>query len=247
LYANLVTFPLFVELVLRVLATLAAILRVVADHQDQKPVRRLADGVLVTIGLALLVRTTTVLTRGMPGDELDRLLKQLLLSIWFPFALVPLLYMLSYFSTVELAVVNVRVLAPREIRKWPLVWRFLPAFRLRLSLAAAFDREFGRRYAQAASGREQRRVLAQFRHVRRPRFTVRRRVAVLALLRHVIGRSNVVERWDGRAMPRTPAHLADMLDVRPPGWEQGFDRRHDHRFRRVHRLVRQPRCVSVDR
>jgi len=220
LYANLIAFPLIVELVLQALGALALMLRVVADYQDQKPVRRLADVVLATIGLALLARTTTVLARGMPGDEWVGLLKQLLLSIWFPFALVPLLYLLSYFSTVELAVVNVRVVASRRIGKWPLVWRFLPAFRLRLSLAAAFDREWGRRYANASSRRERRRVLSQFRHVQRPRFAMRRRVTVQTLFRRVIGRSNVVERWDGRAMPRTPAHLVDMLDVRPPGWEQ---------------------------
>ena len=219
LYANLVAFPLIVELVLQALGALALMLRVVADYQDQKPVRRLADMVLATIGLALLARTTTVLARGMPGDEWVGLLKQLLLSIWFPFALVPLLYLLSYFSTVELAVVNVRVVASRRIGKWPLVWRFLPAFRLRLSLAAAFDREWGRRYANASSRRERRRVLSQFRHVQRPRFAMRRRVTVQTLFRRVIARSNVVERWDGRAMPRTPAHLVDMLDIRPPGWE----------------------------
>ena len=67
LYANLVTFPLFVELVLRVLATLAAILRVVADHQDQKPVRRLADGVLVTIGLVLQLHLCGVFSSAVVG------------------------------------------------------------------------------------------------------------------------------------------------------------------------------------
>jgi len=218
LYANLAPFPLIVELLLQALAAFAAMLRVVAEHQGQTPVRRLADVVLSLIGLAAVVRTTTVLAHGVPGSELLGLLKQVLLSIWFPFALVPLLYLVSYFGTVEMAAVGVRVVAPREIKKWPTVRRLLLAFRLRLSLAAAFDRQWGRRYANASSKRERRRVLSQFRHVERPRFAIPRRASP-AWLGRVIRRSDVADEWDGRAMPRTVTHLMQMLDRRPPGWE----------------------------
>lgn len=218
LYANLAPFPLIVELLLQALAAFAAMLRVVAEHQGQTPVRRLAYVVLSLIGLAAVVRTTTVLAHGVPGSELLGLLKQVLLSIWFPFALVPLLYLLSYFSTAEAAVVGVRIVAPRDTRRWPIVRRFLLAFRLRLALAAAFDDTWGRRYANAPTPRERRVVLSQFRRVERTRFVIPRR-SPLAWIKHLIGRPDKSDQWDGHAMPRGPRHLAQMLDERPPGWE----------------------------
>lgn len=218
LYVNLATFPLIVEIALQALAAPAAMLVVVADHQGQKPARRLAEVVLSIIGLAVVAQTTAVLTHGMPGSDWLGLLKQVLLSIWFPFALVPFLYAVAYFGTAEDAVVGVRIVAPRDTRKWPITRRFLLAFRFRLSLAAAFDREWGRRYANAGGPRERRVVLARFRQVERPKFSVPRRSA-LARLKHLFGRSDKSDFWDGRAMPRDPAHLAQMLDSEPPGWE----------------------------
>lgn len=218
LYTNGATFPLVVEIVLQALATLAAILRVVAHHQDQKPARQLADAVLWLIGLALVTRTTIVLAHGMPIGEWLSLLKQVLLSIWFPFALVPLLYLVSYMSTVEMAVVGVRIVKPRDIHKWPTLRRFLLAFRLRLSLAAAFDRTWGRRYADAEGPRARRGVLARFREVERPRFDVPK-PPPLARLKRILGRPDESALWDGRAMPRGPDHLAQMLHAKPPGWE----------------------------
>ncbi|WP_024286492.1 hypothetical protein [Cellulomonas sp. KRMCY2] len=170
LYTNVATFPLVVEIVLQALATLAAMLRVVAHHQGEKPVRQLADAVLWLIGLALVTRTTIVLAHGMRIGEWLTLLKQVLLSIWFPFALVPLLYLVSYLSTVEMAVVGVRIVKPQDIEKWPIMRRFVLAFRLRLSLAAGFDRTWGRRYASSEDSRARRGVLARFREVERPRF-----------------------------------------------------------------------------
>ena len=217
LYANLATFPLIVEIVLQALAALAVMLQAVAG-QGQAPVRRLLDVVLSAIGFAVLVQTTTVLVHGMPGSEWLGMLKQVLLSIWFPFALVPLLYLLSYFSTAEAAVVGVRVAAPRDFRRWPIVRRFLLAFRLRLALAAAFDDTWGRRYANAPTPRERRVVLSQFRRVERTRFVIPRR-SPLAWIKHLIGRPDKSDQWDGHAMPRGPAHLAQMLGAEPPGWE----------------------------
>jgi len=218
LYANLAPFPLIVELLLQALAAFAVMVRVVAEHQGQTPVRRLADVVLSLIGLAAVVRATTVLAHGMPGSEWLGLLKQVLLSIWFPFALVPLLYLVSYFSTAEMAAVGVRFVAPRAFKKGPTVRRLLLGFRLRLSLAAAFDRQWGRRYASAPSRRERRRVLSHFRRVERPSFAIRRRAAP-SWLKSVVSRPDPADEWDGRAMPRTVTQLKQMLDRRPPGWE----------------------------
>jgi hypothetical protein len=217
LYVNLATFPLVVEIVFQALATVAVMLKAVADRPGQKPARQLADAVLWVIGLALLARTTIVLAHGMPEGEWLGLLRQVLLSIWFPFALVPLLYLVSYLSTVEMAVVGVRIIKPREIEKWPLIWRFVFAFRLRLSLAAAFDRSWGRRYAIADDRRARRAILARYREVERPRFALTK-PSVLARLRRALGRPEGLA-WDGRAMPRCSIHLAQMLDSKPPGWE----------------------------
>lgn len=85
-------------------------------------------------------------------------------------------------------------------------------------MAAAFDRQWGRTYANAQSWRERRRILSHFRHVERPRFTLRHRT-VPALLKHTISRSDGPDDWNGRAMPRSPRELKQLLDRRPPGWE----------------------------
>jgi hypothetical protein len=218
-YANLATFPLIVEIVIQALATVAAMLRVVADHQGEKPVRQLADVVLGLIGLALVARTTVVLAQGMPVDEWLRWLKQVLLSIWFPFALIPLLYLVSYLSAVELAVVRVRIAPSRDMRKWPMLGRFLLAFRLRLSLAAGFDHTWARRYANAEDSRARRRVLARFREVERLRFELPKPSTTPALLKRALVQSDDSCIWDGQVMPRRPEYLAQMLDAKPPGWE----------------------------
>ena len=218
LYANLATFPLVVELVLQALATLTVMVRVVADHQGQKPVRKLADAVLGGIGLAFLARTTIVLAHDMPEGDWLGWLKQTLLSIWFPFALVPLLYLVAYLSTAEIAVVGVRIIKPREIKKWPIMWRFLLAFRLRLSLAAAFGRPWGRRYAVAEGSSARRAVVARFRKVERPRFAVAR-PSTIARVKRALGRPDGFATWNGHAMPRCPSHLTHMLDSKPPAWE----------------------------
>jgi len=218
LYTNVATFSIVAEIALQALATLAVILRVVASHQGQKGVPQLADAVLWLIGLALVTRTTIFLAHGMTIGEWHTLLKQVLLAIWFPFALIPLLYFVSYLSTVEMAVVGVQIVKPRDIEKWPVIRRFLLAFRLRLSLAAGFDRTWGRRYANAEGSRARREVLAQFRQVERPRFELPE-PPLLARLKRVVRRPEEWAVWDGRAMPRGPEPLAQLLRAKPPGWE----------------------------
>lgn len=218
LYTNAATFPLVVEIVLQALAALAVMVRVVANHQGQKPARQLADVVLALIGLAVVARTTLVLSHGMPADQWLTLLRQALLSIWFPFALAPLLYLVAYLSTVEKAAIGVRIVRPRENAKWPVMSHLLLAFRFRLSLAEGFDRAWGRRYADASDSRGRRLVVSRFRAIQRPRFELTRQPA-LARLRRALGRHDASSVWDGREMPRSPAHLAQMLDMKPPGWE----------------------------
>lgn len=218
-YTNLATFPLLVEIVIQALATFAAMVRVVADHQGEKLVRQFADVVLAVTGLALVARTTVVLAQGMPGDEWLHWLKRALLSIWFPFALIPLLYLVSYLSAVESAVVKVRFAQSRDPGKWPTIGRFLLALRLRLSLAAAFDHTWARRYADAEDSRARRRVLVRFRQVERLRFELSEPSMTPTLRSPASGQLDDSCIWDGRAMPRRPEHLAQMLDAKPPGWE----------------------------
>jgi len=217
LYVNLATFPLIVEILLQALAALAAMVRVAAEYQGQAPARRLADGVLALIGVGFVARTSVVLAQGMPGSEWLDLLRQVLLGVWFPVSLVPLLYAVAYFSAVEQAAIGVRVIAPRRTGKWPLVGRLLLAFHSRLALAAAFDRAWGRRYADAKGARERHALLARFRKTQRPKFVIPRPSAIARARRRIGGKG--APGWDGRSMPRTPEHLAEVLAAKPPGWE----------------------------
>lgn len=217
-YTNAATFPLVVEIAIQAIAAFAVTLKVVADHQGQNPGRRLAEVALTLIGVALLAQTTIVLSHGMPADDWLLVFKQAVLSIWFPLALAPLLYLVAYLSAVEKAAIGVRLASPRKIAKRPVERRLLLAFRLRLSLAAAFDRAWGRRYADAKDSHERRLVLSRFRTVRQPQFSTSRPSA-LTRLKRALGRPDASAVWDGLWMPRSASHLAQILDQKPPGWE----------------------------
>ncbi|MBO3086632.1 hypothetical protein [Cellulomonas fengjieae] len=211
LYANLVSLPLLWELVLQAIAALVAIVAVGAAHQGNASLGRICEAAIVVIGVTLTIWTTFSLVRGMPRDEWLALLQETALSFWFPFALLPFLYLVTYYSGVETATANVRAQDPRAYRKWPLIARLLAAFRLRTDWAAHFDWAWGRRYGRASDRKTRNQVLANYRRTRSPKFGDRR----LALWR----RSTERAPWDGRRMPRSERHAEQMVAIRPPGWE----------------------------
>jgi hypothetical protein len=169
LYVNLVSFPLLVELVLQIVATLATMLLIYARSDPRyAPVARLMSWVLGMISVLLLWRTTSHLLAGMGSQEWRDLAATVALSLWFPLSLLPLLYLVGYATAVESAATRTVVLG-RARRRSRCVWWLVLLFALRgrLSLARGFDGHWSQRLGNAQDRRERRLVLAEYRRNRR--------------------------------------------------------------------------------
>lgn len=168
LYVNLVAFPLVVELLIQIVASVAAMLQVVAKA-DQKTaqVARLMGWILGLIGVLLVWRTTSHLVAGIDRDEWMQLAATVALSLWVPVALLPLLYVVGYVTAAETAASRVVVMARSRRRSKRAWWvALIVAFRGRLPLARGFTGEWARRLGHAEGRSERRLILASYRESR---------------------------------------------------------------------------------
>lgn len=165
LYVNLATFSVPVELVLQVVGAFAGMMHAFAGKRaEYVAAARLSRGMLLVLGGLLIWKTTSHLIRGMSGDAWGQLGAMAALSLWFPVALLPLLYVLAYLSAAE--VVTAKVLALSRHPRWSKAgWWFAlaVAFRGRLSYVRGFGGDWAWRASRASSRRERRQIVAEYR------------------------------------------------------------------------------------
>ncbi|HUW87873.1 MAG TPA: hypothetical protein VMW30_05810 [Candidatus Paceibacterota bacterium] len=102
-YINLASLNVVGELVVQIVGTLVALMSLVAKHQGGKSlvVGRFMDGVLVVIGLSLLMFTTVNLAAHWQDMDLKTTGMTLAMSIWLPLALLPFIYVLSFYAAAD--------------------------------------------------------------------------------------------------------------------------------------------------
>jgi hypothetical protein len=122
-YVNLASLPIIAEIVVQLLAIVATLMAALSAIQLDKyrSVARLMTGLLVVIGIGLMVYTTVSLIVTWDEQDIGLILRTLALSIWYPFALLPLIYGAGFYSRVESLMVmlpffNDRKLLPRRVR-----------------------------------------------------------------------------------------------------------------------------------
>lgn len=123
LYVNLASLSLILELLFQVFVIFVSAMSAVAKLQGAKTqaVAKLADGILLVIGLGMLGFTTAFVIQNWSSLDLALIALTAAMSVWLPALLLPYLYVLAFFAAVELILVrlpffNDRQPVPRPVR-----------------------------------------------------------------------------------------------------------------------------------
>jgi hypothetical protein len=164
-YVNLSSLPIVWELVIQVVAVFAAMVAVVANSQGPKsrPVAVFMNGVLIAIGLLLLVTTTANFITDWKTEDFGVILKTMLMTIWLPIALLPLIYVGAFLM--QLQVIYVMLPFNNGHKTVPLRVKvaLLMGLRGSVRLGAAFVGAWRTRIGKTASYRDARLVMGRFR------------------------------------------------------------------------------------
>lgn len=138
-YVNLVSFPLWLELVAQAAAALALVCEAVGKSQQQGAACAgiAGRGLLVVIGAGSIAWTTVQLVQQAAVFGWWSALASLILTVWLPLALVPFLYTFGFVAATEVA--WLRLTFPRHTDLSRKVFlAVLVGLRLRVSLAKKF-------------------------------------------------------------------------------------------------------------
>lgn len=107
-YVNLAAFPLPVELLLLPgLVFLGAMSAVAALKPETMIVRRLSDGLLIVLGLAVLIGTGAYLVREWANLDKAELALSFALPIWLTVATLPFIFLFSLYANYETTFVRI--------------------------------------------------------------------------------------------------------------------------------------------
>jgi hypothetical protein len=84
-----------------VVAILAGVSVVAASQRDTEPARKLVDGCLSVIGLAILALAIVKLVTTWSNDEAPDLVRQLLMPAWMTLGVLPYVYAVALYATYE--------------------------------------------------------------------------------------------------------------------------------------------------
>ncbi|NNU28453.1 hypothetical protein [Isoptericola sediminis] len=157
-YVYLESFALGWEIFWQAILAMLSMAAVLGDARVVKLFNRIA----LIYALASVVHTTTTLVGGADQVEWLALAQAVALPFWYPVALIPLLYVVGYYSAVELAACRVQV-SRRRLTKWRWGAILAVGLRLRVSYARRFVAPWVFELADASSRHERRSVLADFR------------------------------------------------------------------------------------
>ena len=163
-YINLVSLPILAELALQLVVIFVSMIAAVgATKVEYRAVTKLANGFLTVVGLGLLAFTTANLIGTWDEQDLGLILRTLMLSVWFPFALLPLIYVVSFYAQAQLVFVMLPFFNDRK--PLPLRVRLAVLLGLRFSTryAASFTGEWRSRVGKLRSFKETRRLMSEYR------------------------------------------------------------------------------------
>ncbi len=116
-YVNLGAFPLPVELLLLPgLVFLVAMSAVAALKPDTMIVKRLADGLLGVMGLAILIGTGVYLVREWPNLDKAELVLSFALPIWLTVMTLPFIFLFSLYANYETTFVRIDLATKDDAR-----------------------------------------------------------------------------------------------------------------------------------
>lgn len=163
-YVNLVHLPLGVEVILVAVVLLLALTVVVLQHQSGgDTVLKVCSFLLGTIGIGLVIYVTIRVVIEFDSFDWGGQLRLFALSVWLPLALIPFVYLLAIFMSVEGALVrlrfnNSRVPPPLRVRI-----ALLLGLRGSLLYATAFTGHWLTRMAGERTFRSARRIMRDYR------------------------------------------------------------------------------------
>ncbi len=164
-YVNLISFPIAAELALQASVILISLCSAANKHlpKGSKRASQILDGTLGVIGLAVLTYTTLQLVFRWNEQDLDQILRTLAVSIWYPFALLPFIYSVSFYAQVQqlftmLPFFNDRQQLPLRVRMAIFI-----GFRFSTRLAGAFNGQWRMRAGVLRSFRETRALMKEYR------------------------------------------------------------------------------------
>jgi hypothetical protein len=107
-FVNLFVFPFAVEVILLPIELLLIGVSVVAPSQQHgAQVKKLTDGLIVSVGAALIINSTVKLTDGWDTLNKAAVLRSLLLPVWLTLALLPMVYLLGLGAQYQLMFVTI--------------------------------------------------------------------------------------------------------------------------------------------
>jgi len=164
-YLNLVSFNLLVEFLLQIVVTIAALVSVVAKHQGSTSlvVGRIMDGVLAVIGLVLLMVTTVNLHANWQDMDLKTTGLTFAMSIWLPLALLPFIYVLSFYAVTESVFIMLPFFNGREKPNWKVRLAVFIGFHASVRYASNFTGQWRAEVATLTSYRATREVMRSYR------------------------------------------------------------------------------------
>ncbi|MCS6557355.1 hypothetical protein NYQ31_02965 [Curtobacterium flaccumfaciens] len=136
-YVNLVSLPLWGELLVQALASFLLLLSASARRSPQSTVVAKGVGVLLsTVGLVLLTYTTVQLV--VAGSKFDWIAaaESFFLTLWLPLALFPFLYAMGFVSQAEMALMRATRVGRFALSR-RMKWSVLLGLRGRIALAAS--------------------------------------------------------------------------------------------------------------
>lgn len=161
-YLNLGGLDLVWELLLQPAIFLLAAMSVVAGNDPKtRPVKRLADLILVGLVLWLLIVTTGFVIANAASLELVETLRTLALPAWMTLAALPYVYLLSLWASYELLFIRMRIGNQDARIPWSVRLAAVSALYVRNRAVNSFAGPWPRKLGSARSFHEARSVLAE--------------------------------------------------------------------------------------
>jgi hypothetical protein len=167
-FTNLFVLNLIAELFLLPFLALLAMLSVVADKDERsRSVKKLVDGLLALIGLALLAFASRQMYANWAHIDKHAALLQLVLPIWLTIGLLPFIYLVSLYANYESAFLHINFATDDQKARRHAKLALVTKLHFRSRDSHDFAGPWYQRIASAPNFGAARRVVAEFQKSRR--------------------------------------------------------------------------------
>lgn len=162
-FMNLYVMSLAMELVLQVVIIVLSLLAAVGGIKpEHKPAKILCEVLLAAIGFALFIYTVRQVYLGWDGIDGRSLLLEFALPIWLTAALLPFLYILSFYVVYDAAFRGINWATADRRSRWRSRLAVVSALHLRTGAVQKFTWNWAKRVSEATSFSAARGVVAVF-------------------------------------------------------------------------------------